>query len=503
VGSVAVTAAGAAVARAGQTLGLEMEMAVARVDTGESHPVSGYFERLATLKAAHGETPELSRIGETVVGLSVAAGESGLDNGFNLLETAFAPVSQAQGGLAELGRRVALELETAAEALEAEGAVLLNVSEHPACTLDPDWYAAVQVPRPIYRELVGHREWLHRAGIDAKAQNSPCTSIDIKEAARALNVVLGLAPASVALFANSPLENGRITGFKENRLTLWDRMFRHSRYAGDHYLQRLPERPFADLGDHFRWMFGPGTASRCLPLAVEDGYKSAAGVYLRGGPSLTRFLESEGWEGARTDTGESVRLTPQGGHFEYSQFAHFLDARWRYRLDVHPDLDALRDAWRRPGGIEALYAQLGVVGYIEGRAPGAGFADAQLLQEAGRPVAATVVMAPSAVQLGLMRNLAQAEDLLRSWGWLRLRAMRADAMRHALDDDAVHALACDVLAVAQGGLDQDERPWLEYARYAIDTRCTGADRLLRLWREWEASPRRLAEICRARAVVPL
>lgn len=487
----------------GQTLGLEMEMAVARSDTGASHPVAGYFERLARIKAARGEAPALSRIAGQDVGVSVAAGESGLDNGFNLLETAFSPVSASEGGLAELGRRVRRELEDALQALDAEGATVLNVSEHPACTLDPAWYAKVQVPRPIYRELVGHREWLHRVGIDAKAQNSPCTSVDVRQAARALNVVLALAPASVAIFANSPLENGRETGLKENRLTVWDRMFRYSRYAGDHFLQRLPERPFADLGDYFRWMFGPGTATRCLPLAVEDGYKSAAGVYLQGSPPLSRFMASDGWPGLRTDTGASVTVVPQGGHFEYSQFAHFLDARWRYRLDSHPPLDALREAWTRPGGIEDLYAGLGVTGYIEGRAPGAGFADAQLLQDAGRAVAATTVMAPSALQLGLMRNLEQAEDLVRDWGWLRLRALRADAMRHALDDDAVCALARDVLAVAEGGLDAGERHWLDYARYAAGSRSTGADRLLLLWREQAGQSGRLQAVCRARAVVPL
>ncbi|WZB77357.1 glutamate-cysteine ligase family protein [Achromobacter insuavis] len=199
--------------------------------------------------------------------------------------------------------------------MEAEGAVLLNASEHPDCTLDPSWYATVHVPRPIYRELVGHREWLHRVGIDAKAQNSPCTSVDVTQAARALNVVLALAPASIAIFANSPLENGRATGLKENRLTVWDRMFRHSRYAGDYHLQRLPERPFVDLGDYFRWMFAPGTASRCLPLATEDGYKSATGVYLRGSPCLSAFLASDGWPGRRSDTGEGVTIAPQGAHF--------------------------------------------------------------------------------------------------------------------------------------------------------------------------------------------
>ena len=62
--------------RAGRTLGLEMEMAVARRDTGASHPVGGYFEALAAIKAARGEAPDLTRIGERIVGVSVAAGES-------------------------------------------------------------------------------------------------------------------------------------------------------------------------------------------------------------------------------------------------------------------------------------------------------------------------------------------------------------------------------------------------------------------------------------------
>ena len=199
---------------AGQTLGLEMEMAVAHRATGASHAVAGYFDALAGIKAARGEAPELVRIGARAVGVSVAAGESGLDNGFNLLETAFAPVSDAEGGLNELARRVSRELHDASTALAFEDAVVLNASEHPQCTLDPTWYASVHVPRPIYRELVGHREWLHRVGIDAKAQNSPCTSVDVSQAARALNVVLALAPAGIAIFANSPLEGGRATGLK-------------------------------------------------------------------------------------------------------------------------------------------------------------------------------------------------------------------------------------------------------------------------------------------------
>jgi hypothetical protein len=487
--------------RAGGTLGLEMEIPVARRDDGRSHPVGPYFDALAAIKRRRGEDVSIHCLGERAVGVAGPDGESGLDNGYNLLETAFAPVAGGPGGLDRLAACAERELHDVRQALAAEGALALNVSEHPDCPLDPDWYRAVRVERPIYRELVGYRGWLHRAGIDAKAQNSPCTAAPIGQAARAMNAVLALAPASVALFANSPLQSGCVTGLKENRLMLWDRMFRHARFAGDHVLQRLPERPFEDLGDYFRWMFGPGKASRGLPLVPSQGYKSVVTVYLQGDPSLGEFLRASSWSGRRADTGERVLLRPHSGYFEYSQFANFLDARWRYRLARPAPLDELLRAWAVPGGIEALHERCGIDGYVEGRAPGAVFADAQLVDEAGRDIARAAPLSPSAVQLGLMRNLGQAEQLWRDWGWLRLRELRAAAMRDALDDDIVHALARDVLAVAREGLPPGERHWLAYADYVLQTRRTGADRLLDLWREYEGRADRLARVCARREVL--
>lgn len=485
---------------AGALLGLELEMPVVRRADGRSYPVADYFSVLAGAKRRRGLVCSMLRLDGREAGVVTEEGESGLDNGHNLLETAFAPVPGGEGGLDRLAARVARELQEAQEALEAEGAALLNASEHPDCPIDERWYSAVRAERPIYRELVDHRGWLHHIGIDAKAQNSPCTSIPVAQAARALNAVLALAPAAVALFANSPLESGRDTGLKENRLTLWDRMFRGTRFPGDHYLQCLPERPFEDLGDHYRWMFGSGTASRALPLSADQDYKTSAPVYLDGDPSLSAFLRSAGWAGRCGETGEVRRLQPRGGHFVYAQYAHFLDARWRYRVDAEPPLDALLQAWDRPGGLEELLAACGADGYIEGRAPGAVFADRQLLDEAGQDVAASAPIAPSALQLGLLRNLDEAERLWRDWGWARLRGMRADAIRHALEDDAAHALARDVLAVARAGLPPAERHWLDYAGHAVETRRTGADRLRDLWRAHEGQADRLARVCEQRRV---
>ena len=65
------------IASAGQTLGLEMEMAVARRDDGASHPVQGYFARLARIKAERDEAPDISRIGGRDVAVSVVDLEGG------------------------------------------------------------------------------------------------------------------------------------------------------------------------------------------------------------------------------------------------------------------------------------------------------------------------------------------------------------------------------------------------------------------------------------------
>jgi len=484
-------------------IGLEMEMIVVDRNDGRSHAVTMYFDTLAALKRARGLALDTHRLGGRVSAIVTRDGESGLDNGFNLLETAFAPIAAGPGGLDRLAALVKQELDDVTQALAHEGAAVLNASEHPDCPLSPEWYAAVRADRPIYRELVDYRGWLHRTGIDAKAQNSPCTGVPVGQAARALNAILALAPAAIALFANSPLESGVVTGLKENRLSLWDRMFRDARFPGDHLLQRLPSRPFEDLGDHYRWMYGDDTVSRALAVDPGQDYKSNQPVYLDGHPSLSAFLRSNGWVGRSGGAGESVRVLPQAAHFVYAQYAHFLDARWRYRVVRQPSLDALLAAWDRPGGIEEVLIDCGADGYIEGRAPGAVFADSQLIGEAGRSIAATAPISPSALQLGLLLNLDEAERLWRRWGWERLGGMRADSIRHAMDDDAVHALAQEVLAVARDGLPADERHWLDYAQYTAHARRTGADRLLSLWHAHSGEENRLANVCEHRVIQPL
>jgi hypothetical protein len=483
---------------AGETLGLELEMGVVDRESGQSACVTDvYFERLAEIKRRRGERVLPERLEGRQVSLSGPLGNSGLDNGFNLLETSFSPVREDEGGLETLAARVRQELRDVEEALEAENLTLLNASEHPACVPDGEWYLRARVPRPIYKDWVEARKWRHFVGMDAKAQNGPCTSIDTSHAVRALNVMLSLAPVFIALFANSPLAAGKETGLKENRLTIWEEMFRDARFPGDLRLCRLPIRPFEDLGDYFHWMFGAGTVSQALPQVDSGGagakkrYKSVQTFHLEGDPALEHFLCSASWTGRRD--AHTVLLVPSAEHFVHAQFAHFLDARWRYALDTLPDLKELLDAWDTPGGIETLFARHGARGYIEGRAPGCVLPDQPLLEEAGSEIAATTPLSASALQLGLLRNLAQAETLARDKGWNPLRELRPRAIRHALEDDEIHALAQDALSIAHAGLSTKERHWLAYADYVLQTRRTAADRMLSRWREVSFDWRKLVK----------
>lgn len=483
-------------------LGLEMEMAVANGHSGASQAVRGYFEAMAQRKQRRGQHPVVKSLGGRAVSVITDTGESGLDNGFNHLESALGPLPGGAGALGRLDALVAMELDDVLGALAEEGAVVLNVAQHPDCRIDDAFYRAVRAPKPIYDDWVEHRGWSHWVGIDAKAQNGPTSAIPVGEAARALDVILALAPACIGLFANSPLEAGEETGRLENRLSIWPRMFATARHPGDRRLSRLPDQPFATLGRYFHWAYGEGTAMQTVPARVTRDYKGAPACRVAGSPSVLDFLAGGAWPAQHCDDGSETSIVPDSTHFEYLQFAPFLDARYRFRFGQLPSVAAIRAALTQPDGIEALFAECDVDGYIEGRVPGATFCDETTVQDMGWDAARTAAIAPSAVQSGLLGNLDGASRLVADWGWTRLASLRERAIVRGLADDDVHALAGEVLAVACAGLDPVDQPWLAYAQWTWQHRRTAADRLLHTWRSAGGpAARRLQAVARAHAVI--
>src|SRR3546814_12473226 len=74
-------------------------MVVAHAYTGASLPVDAYFEALRAIKQEKGVASQKISLGGRCVALQTDTAECGLDNGFNLLETALAPVDDGPDGL--------------------------------------------------------------------------------------------------------------------------------------------------------------------------------------------------------------------------------------------------------------------------------------------------------------------------------------------------------------------------------------------------------------------
>ena len=349
--------------------------------------------------------------------------------------------------------------------------------------MDADFYARMQVPKRIYTHWIHSRGWDHAVGIDAKAQNGPTTGVSAEGAVDALNLSLLAAPALIALYANSPFESGQATGYKENRLRIWQRMFAAARYPGDRRLCELPARPFIGLADYFKWMFGPDTVIHALNCPRGD-YKSFDDMYeLEGHPSLLTFLATGPRNGRCIRSGEIRRFVPSLMDFERMQFAHFLDARIRFGFCAEAPVAELLSALDRKGALEDLFSRLCSHVYIESRSAGTNLADAWTLQETSPEVARSVVMGPSALCKGLLGAAGAWTALSARLPWPHLAGVRDAAIRDGLNGSfagiQVRDVCEQVLELATTGLPASEQWMLAHPRHVLASGQNGADRSLR------------------------
>ncbi|WP_142848223.1 glutamate-cysteine ligase family protein [Telmatospirillum sp. J64-1] len=491
------------------SLGVEIEMALARLHDGTSHCVGPFFQALRTIKQTQGEGATLSQVEGRDIAVNSPLVCTSLDNAFNNLESAIGPVvaDGAESGLHALDAMIRRELRDITAALAAEGAGILNLSQHPALAIDEDLYKAVRAPKAIYDYWVDYRGWDHKVGIDAKAQNGPTTGIGIRDAVAALNVILAASPAFIALFANSPFENGRETGYKETRLTIWPRMFAKSRFPADDQLHRLPSRPFADLRDYFAWMFGPHTHMQIIPRGGGHDYKCMREVVrVAGDPALLEFLKQPSWQATHLAHGTDLTVTPSLRHLEFLQFSQFIDARIRYGFAEEPSVEDFFAAWNSREGLEPLFERTTAYCYIEGRSPGANFPDRDLLDRQGEGAAASVTIAPSALQMGLLRNLSTARHWLEKLDWSILPALREAAIRDGMAGEAgglrLRDLCEAVIDLAADGLAAHEHWMLAYPQRVLRDGQSGADRALAQYHSFHGSSEaRLRRLCEWRQAV--
>lgn len=490
------------------SLGAELEMVVIDEATGASACVGpGYFTSLEAIRRPHGDT-RLERIGDTTVALHSDIGVNGIDNGFNLLETAHAPVPAGQNGLAQLAQAMQRDLSDVVRALATQGLALTSLAQHPTAGTGPEQYARAVAPKSIYRYLTTLRGWSHAAGIDAKAQNGPTTGLSADNAIPALNLLLATSPAFIALFANSPFESGRPSGLMETRMTLWPRMVATSRVRADRERTGLPPRWFTSLDDYFAWTFAPGTVMHAIP-PDQGSYKGGAAFFVAGDGTMNAgdFFRGGPVSGQAVGNGERAILTPSAAHFEFLQWSNFLDFRLRFAFgQPGPTAAELAGALGPGGGFDALFRDHATNLYLENRCSGATFPDADLSGTADAPVLQSCMIAASALQAGLVAaTISDGGDdgaaFLRRWPLKTIHGLREQAIRLPLcapENRLLMALCTETLELARRHLPEADQPCLAYADWVLATGRTGAQRALDHWNRLGKPP--LDELARARRV---
>lgn len=475
------------------TYGVELEKPIAKKVTGLPGLVNqDFFKLLGAAARQRGQEPHYHYSDiqpETILGVtSEDIGDQGLDNAFNNQETA----SKVCTNLSELAEIATLDLETVQDALTSVGGTAINMANHPLAKTDQQSYPAYVAPKSIYGYL-WHRGWDHAAGIDAKAQNSPSTGVDAYSAADAVSVIIGVGAANIGLFGNSPFAEGKASGVHESRLQMWDRMMKGSRVPGDIRTARFPEQRFRTMAEYFQWMHG-GNSGIHFITATGNGhdYKSFgdAALLIDDNPSVLEYLSQDSWNARRLNDvlrGENTDplvVKPDICHMEAMQFAQFTGARIRYGLQSEgfPTADFVA-ACNEPNqhGVERIFEQYAKFVYIEGRDPGANFPDSEL-QEAGSDIARSVVMAPSALQAGLIRNLEEASAFIDGYNWQQLGELREAAIRDGLSGTAGDLRVKDftekVVEIAAKGLHSEDQKKLRYAEWVLETERNGADRAI-------------------------
>lgn len=476
------------------TYGAEAEKVIVNITDQSSHKVSQeFFKELykeAKKRSANPKNHFSDIEKKTILGVtSNDIGEQGLDNAFNLLETS----SIVTHSLEELNNILLLDLKLTSEALKKENAAFINLAIHPLVKRNKKTYAKFVAPKGLYSYL-HFRGWNHSAGIDARAQNSPATGIDINKATDALSVILGASAANIALFANSPYEEGKSSGFKESRLTMWGKMMKNSKVKGDLMTTKFPPKRIINLAQYFNWMFGKNTGIHFVLDQNSNGDYKGIGdriLILKNNPSLLEFFAAGEWEAQylkdlqkNPKTAKTIKVRADISQLEVMQFAQFSGARIRYKFKNHKDFPLkkfVEGCKNETAEVEKIFKEHAEFTYIEGRDPGANFPD-QETQSAGKDIAYSTFIAPSAIQKGLLNNLDKSAKFIDSFNWQELIELRNESIKNGLEGKTKHIKVKDftrkILELAKEGLIKKEQQFLAYPEWVLQIEKNGADRAI-------------------------
>jgi gamma-glutamylcysteine synthetase len=351
---------------------LELKFPVVMRATGEAAPREAVQALWRDLEEQEWQSMRDAHTGR-IVGAKRAS-EGGSDvlssaTGYCVVELSVAP----EVSLDALRRRVGDSLEPVLSFCREQKLVLLGHGIHPVTPPDPELLTA-KGRNAFWDDIFEARDQSARVHLfTATAASQAHVDISGEEAAAALVVFNGLAPAQIALNANSAVWNSKVDAqYKCVHESFWDRWLPDEDRVG------MPTEKPSSLGDYAQHLMS------LRPVYVERGGEP---VMLPSCQSFAEFCESGQTTGRRGDS-ESVEVEPREEDFEL----HLTFCWHNARLSRYWTLENRVNCQQPPDSLLAV----------------------------------------GALTLGLAERLPQARELVDRYDWEDLRAARLDAMRRGL-----------------------------------------------------------------------
>lgn len=317
--------------------------------------------------------------------------------GYCVIELSTAPEASLDGAR----RRVRDSLQPVLGFCRAHELALLGHGIHPVTAPAPELLTD-KARNAFWDDVFGERGQSARVHLFTTTAASQA-HVDIRsdEAADALVVFNGLAPAQIALNANSGVWNGEADDdYKCVHESFWDRWL-----PGEDRVGMPTEKP-SSLTEYVEHLMA------LRPVYVE---REGEPVRLPSCESFAEFCESERSPGRRAD-GESVEVAPRQEDLEL----HLTFCWHNARLSRYWTLENRVNCQQPPDSLLAV----------------------------------------GALSLGLAEQLPQARELVDGYDWDDLRAARVDAMRRGLyakvGEEPMSALCEAMLEIASEGLRRRE-----------------------------------------------
>lgn len=312
-------------------------------------------------------------------------------------------------------------------------------------------------------EKIWYRGYLHIAGLEGGhsmfhniAAHQVCIDVSYDELIPALNMLNGIAPATVALFANSGWGEWKTQKHHSMREYRWKKWTREQpEIAG------MPPRPFTSFRDYLTYNWS---------IPMRPSHKDGTLHVIEPAPTIEEFLRGSQWEAMDVGRGEPSMIRPSIEDVNLCNMYIWTQARPKFYFKGDARLEDLLAAY--DSGDEALdaFAREHVEKlYIEVRNIAA-----QPWEQA---------LAAPAFITGLVEELPAAEITLEQYSWEELRNLHERTVENSMKVDAVIPLAQELVKIAQRGLQNrgfQEEQYITCLQERIHTRMSPAEEAIQI-----------------------